>query len=168
MHISVTVLICENLKTVMPGLLSLDMAANDFFRKFYTKTFAYRLYRDEDRNTNTYNRIIYDWIKWACILGGRGGLRERMNIGRETAHRSNKFMLSWCTTQYTRWFTSEAGDWEREHVIICIHTSTGTQLTSHVYPSACSEQADGTAWILLQHYKRLAGWLADWYFIAFS
>lgn len=90
---------------------------------------------------------------------GKGGLRERMNIGRERAHRSNKFMLSWCTTQYTRWFTSEAGDWEREHVIICIHTCTGTQLTSHVYPSACSEQADGTAWILLQHYKRLAGWL---------
>ena len=34
---------------------------------------------------------------------------------------------------------------QRENVIICIHTCTGTQLTSHVYPSACIEQADGTA-----------------------
>lgn len=142
-----------------------------FVRKFYSKTFAYRLYRDEDRNTNTHNRIIYDWIKWACIFAGRGGLRERTDIGRETAHRSNKFMLSWCTTQYTRWFTSEAGDWEREHVIICIHTSAGTQLTSRVYPSACNEQADGNCMntvAALQEARCIAASLPDWYFVAFS
>jgi len=64
---------------------ALDVVANDFFfpAKFYTKTFAHRLYRDEDRNTNTYNRIIYDWIKWACMFGGKGEGVERTNEHRE-------------------------------------------------------------------------------------
>jgi len=84
---------------------ALDVVANDFF--FPENSTPKHLPIDciemrIETQIHTTELSMIESNGRACLEGKGRGLRERMNIGRERAHRSNKFMLSWYTTQYTR------------------------------------------------------------------